>query len=67
MGKKNSFKIDIKYVIFANSYDDNMGGLETTHKKGAISYSFNIAKDNLKKQNKILPIKTFTKELKLKL
>ncbi len=64
---KNNFKIDIKHVIINHFHDDNMGGLEAAHKKGAISYSLDTTKDILKKQNKVLPIKTFKNELKLKL
>lgn len=63
---KNNYDIEIKYVIINHFHDDNMGGLEAAHKKGAISYSLDITKDILKKKNKVLPIKTFSKELKLK-
>lgn len=64
---KKNYNIDIKYVIINHFHDDNTGGLEAAHKKGAISYSLDITKEILKKQKKVMPIKTFTKELKLKL
>lgn len=64
---KKNYNIDIKYVIINHFHDDNMGGLEAAHKKGAISYSFDATKEILKKMNKVLPVKTFNKELKLKL
>jgi metallo-beta-lactamase class B len=64
---KNNFKMDIKYVIIAHSHDDNMGGLEAAHKNGAISYSLDATKEILKKQNRILPNKTFKNDLVLKL
>ena len=64
---KKNYNIDIKYVIINHFHDDNMGGLAATHKRGAVSYSLDITKDILKKSNKVLPMKTFSNELKLKL
>lgn len=63
---KNNYKAEIKYVIINHFHDDNMGGLEAAHKKGAVSYSLNITKEILKKKNKVLPINTFKDELKIK-
>ncbi len=63
---KNNYKAEIKYVVINHFHEDNMGGLETAHKKGAVSYSLDITKEILKKNNKVLPIKTFKNELKLK-
>jgi metallo-beta-lactamase class B len=64
---KNNYKINIKHVIINHFHDDNMGGLEAAHNLKAISYSLNITKEILKNKNKVLPKKTFKKELYLKL
>lgn len=64
---KKNYNIDIKYVIINHFHDDNMGGLAAAHKRGAVSYSLDITKNILKKRDKVLSIKTFSKELKLKI